>query len=66
MEDAWNLVQIDGNADYVPKEKLKFLKSKLKIWNNENFGIVDLNVDKVVSALNSLDLFVSNVFGGVN
>lgn len=66
LEEVWNSVPIHEKVNFVLKEKLKLLKSKLKIWNKEVFCIVDLDADKAVSALNSLDLFVSNVSGGVN
>ncbi|XP_058774928.1 uncharacterized protein LOC131649188 [Vicia villosa] len=47
------------------KEFYQFVEaSKLKVWNKEVFGVLDLDVDKAVSSLNALDLEVANVMSG--
>ncbi|PNY10571.1 cysteine-rich receptor-like protein kinase [Trifolium pratense] len=38
------------------KEMLKLLKEKLKTWNKEVFGVVDLNLESFVEELNELDV----------
>lgn len=41
-------------------EKLKILKGKLRTWNQEVFGKVDLEVNWEVKYLNDLGHFVAN------
>ncbi|CAI8597259.1 unnamed protein product [Vicia faba] len=49
VENVWNYMVIRGKAGFILKEKLCILKSKLKLWNKEVFGVLDLNVDKAAS-----------------
>lgn len=42
------------------KEKLKLLKSKLKQWNLEVVGRVNLGVEEATNDLNLLDQFMAN------
>lgn len=44
-----------GTYGFVVKEKMKKLKEKLKWWNKEVFGVLDLNIEKFVKDLNGLD-----------
>lgn len=55
MSDSWSQFEVSGNKAFIIKEKLKLLKDKLRVWNKEVFGVVDLNIDKEVNELNSLD-----------
>ncbi|XP_058754054.1 uncharacterized protein LOC131627226 [Vicia villosa] len=57
-------MDIRGKHGFILKEKLRILKVKLKTWNREVFGVLDLKVDKAVSTLNDLDLFVANAGRG--
>lgn len=41
------------------KEKLKLLKQCFKKWNKEVFGIIDLNIDKLVDGLNEIGRLVA-------
>lgn len=43
------------------KEKLKLLKSELRTWNREVFGYVDLNIEKIVEEINSLDEVAASI-----
>ncbi|KAI5423367.1 hypothetical protein KIW84_046364 [Lathyrus oleraceus] len=61
VSDIWINTCRSGKASYILKEKLLAVKSKLKSWNKEVFGMLDLNVEKVVGALNSLDLVVADL-----
>lgn len=47
---------------YVFKEKLKMLREKLRVWNKEVFGFLDLNIKNIVNKINALDELV----GGSN
>ncbi|XP_058742075.1 uncharacterized protein LOC131614520 [Vicia villosa] len=64
VEKEWKAMDIRGKYGFILKEKLYILKAKLKSWNREVFGVLDLNVDKAVSTLNDLDLFVDNAGRG--
>ncbi|GAU17608.1 hypothetical protein TSUD_341520 [Trifolium subterraneum] len=46
---------LSGKKAYVVKEKLKMLKESLKTWNTEVFGILDLNIEKIVQDLNNVE-----------
>lgn len=47
------------------KEKFKLLESKLRIWNHEVFGKVDLGMKEAVLELNGLDQIKANDNGRV-
>lgn len=55
VKDSWSQIQVSGNKAYVFKEKMKMLKEKLRVWNKEVFGVVDLNIEEDVKELNNLD-----------
>lgn len=40
---------------HVVKEKLKYLKDKLKVWNKEVYGFLDVNIDGLVRDLNVME-----------
>ncbi|KAI5436046.1 hypothetical protein KIW84_022476 [Lathyrus oleraceus] len=61
VSDTWINTRRRGKASFILKEKLLAVKSKLKSWNKEVFGLLDLNVEKAVGALNSLDLVVADL-----
>ncbi|CAK8572199.1 unnamed protein product [Lathyrus sativus] len=56
---AWIELKILGSPSFILKEKLKCLKVRLKIWNKEVFGILDLDVDIAVKSLKKLDTVAS-------
>lgn len=45
------------------KEKLKFLKERLKWWSKEVFGWLDLNIENIVEDLNALESGLSQGSG---
>ncbi|KAI5405621.1 hypothetical protein KIW84_052410 [Lathyrus oleraceus] len=61
VSDTWINTRRRGKASFILKEKLLAVKSKLKSWNKEVFGLLDLYVEKAVGALNSLDLVVADL-----
>lgn len=46
---------MDGSGSFIIKEKLKRLKCELKIWNNESFGSIEDNIQKIVEEIKLLD-----------
>lgn len=46
MEKEWNNLKVEGRGDFILKEKLKFLKEKLRRWNKEVFDKIDLEVEE--------------------
>lgn len=62
MESCWRDFQVTGWKGYILKEKMKMLKERLKWWNKEVFGIIDLKIDKTIEEINALDNIV--VAGG--
>lgn len=62
VEDKWNNYGVSGRAGYVLKEKLKMLKTDLKIWNKEVFRWMDSNIAAKKERIGELDR-VDDVFG---
>lgn len=56
---CWGSFHVEGWKGYMLKEKKKLLKEKLKWWNKEVFGIIDLKIDKIVEDINALDNIVA-------
>ncbi|XP_058760611.1 uncharacterized protein LOC131633951 [Vicia villosa] len=55
VEEAWNDLTVVGRQDFVMKEKLKLLKSKLRVWNKEKFGWIDLKIEEATTKINRRD-----------
>lgn len=60
VKETWSGCSFQGWKAYILNEKLKFLKGKLKVWNKEVFGIMDLYINNTVNELNQLDELVAN------
>lgn len=60
VEECWADAQVEGWKGYVIKEKFKILKEKLRKWNKEVFGVVDLNIANTADELNQLDKIVAD------
>lgn len=60
VKDIWFSTRIQGKKMFIFKQKIKVLKSILKVWNIEIFGKVNLQVYKVIKKLNQLDSLVAN------
>lgn len=45
--EAWAGFQVSRSKAYILKEKVKLLKGKLRTWNKEVFGRMDLNIDRL-------------------
>lgn len=54
-QDIWQ-------SDICYKREVELLKDKLKEWNRQVFGVLDLNVTKAIKLLNDLDDFIAENF----
>ncbi|XP_058783264.1 uncharacterized protein LOC131657935 [Vicia villosa] len=55
VEEEWKSMKIEGRGDFVLKEKLRLLKDKLKWWNKEVFGRIELEMEDGVQEMNLAD-----------
>ncbi|XP_058723434.1 uncharacterized protein LOC131595162 [Vicia villosa] len=55
VEKEWKSYVVHGRGDYILKEKLRLLKDKIKIWNREVFGKIDLEIEEGVHDINIVD-----------
>ncbi|XP_058726223.1 uncharacterized protein LOC131597549 [Vicia villosa] len=55
LEKEWKEMEVYGRGDYVLKEKFRLLKSKLKWWNVNIFGKIDMELEEGVKEINVID-----------
>ncbi|XP_058776524.1 uncharacterized protein LOC131650829 [Vicia villosa] len=55
VEKEWKSLKVEGRGDFVLKEKLRLLKDKLRIWNKDVFGRIDLEMEDGASKMNLAD-----------
>ncbi|XP_058773230.1 uncharacterized protein LOC131647348 [Vicia villosa] len=55
MVNEWKRLEIRGRGDFVLYEKLKKFKERLREWNEEVFGWIDLRVEDASAKINVLD-----------
>ncbi|XP_058758041.1 uncharacterized protein LOC131631265 [Vicia villosa] len=55
VENEWKSMVVEGRGDFVLKEKLRILKDKLKAWNKEVFGKIELELEECVCNINKED-----------
>lgn len=55
IEEKWKEHEVEGWMAQIVKEKLKYVKEKLKVWNKEVYGIMDLNMENIVREMNVLE-----------
>ncbi|XP_058733800.1 uncharacterized protein LOC131605468 [Vicia villosa] len=60
----WKKLEVRGRGDFVLYEKLKRLKERLRVWNREVFGWIDLKVEEASEKINTLDKVIEVNFGG--
>ncbi|CAK8566094.1 unnamed protein product [Lathyrus sativus] len=63
-EREWKDIHVEGRGDFVLKEKLKIFKDRLKWWNREVFGKIDLEVEERVGDINAGDALAETVAPG--
>ncbi|XP_058783019.1 uncharacterized protein LOC131657664 [Vicia villosa] len=61
VKKEWRSMNVRGRGDYVLKEKLRLLKEKLRRWNIDVFGRIDLEVEEGVRELNMVDSRLEDV-----
>ncbi|XP_058777150.1 uncharacterized protein LOC131651507 [Vicia villosa] len=64
VEKEWNEIKVEGRGDFVLKEKLKLLKSRLKWWNKVVFGKIYLEVEEKVREINYGDDCLEDILDG--
>ncbi|XP_058779060.1 uncharacterized protein LOC131653017 [Vicia villosa] len=52
VEKEWNDIKVEGRGDYVLKEKLFRLKNRIKWWNKEVFGKIELEIEEGARDIN--------------
>lgn len=55
IEKEYGNFQVKGKKAFILKEKLKLLKVRLRWWNLEVYGWMDLQLEKVVQKINHLE-----------
>ncbi|XP_058783382.1 uncharacterized protein LOC131658063 [Vicia villosa] len=55
VENEWKSLKVEGRGDYVLKEKLRLLKDKLRSWNKDVFGRIELEMEDRACKLNLAD-----------
>lgn len=55
VKKDWESFEVSGSKPYVLKDKLKILRDRLRWWNKEVFGWVDLSVEEAVYNLKQID-----------
>ncbi|XP_058763319.1 uncharacterized protein LOC131636743 [Vicia villosa] len=63
INEEWAKLVVDGRGDFILFEKLKRLKERLKSWNREVFGWIDLNISNEVETINDMDKLLVDNFG---
>lgn len=56
-------MKVVGRGGFSLFEKLKLLKIRLRTWNREVFGWIDLKVNEEVEKINDLDFSIADNFG---
>ncbi|XP_057426355.1 uncharacterized protein LOC130719764 [Lotus japonicus] len=56
VKQSWGEAHVNGWGAFTLKEKLKILKSKLKLWNSEVFGDLKTRRNLAVIRINELDI----------
>ncbi|XP_058783675.1 uncharacterized protein LOC131658395 [Vicia villosa] len=59
LKKEWGLLSVRGRGDFVLYEKLKNLKLKLKDWNKEIYGWIDLSIEEKIDEQHELDQFLA-------
>lgn len=54
ISDTWSSISIQVSGAFVFKEKLKILKQKLKTWNKEHVGDLEMRGKELVTKVMTL------------
>jgi hypothetical protein len=55
VEEAWRNAGVSGWMSFILIEKLKMLKSNIKLWNKAEYGGMEEKVEKLVEEIQELD-----------
>ena len=55
MKGWWQEVSIKGTTSYILSRKLKEVKARLRVWNNECFGRLETNKKLALSQVEAFD-----------
>lgn len=55
MSNEWNSFKVMGSKAFVLKEKFKLIRVRIRWWNINVFGWVDLKVEQDVKSMNILE-----------
>ncbi|KAL8508140.1 hypothetical protein ACS0TY_018633 [Phlomoides rotata] len=56
IEDFWNKTCIQGTAGFIFKEKLKLLKSELRVWDRKNCSTMEHKAEEAKKKISELDM----------
>ena len=56
VEESWRSQNITGWMGFVLKEKLKGVKERLKVWNREEYGVMDDRIAKLKEDIEEVDV----------
>ncbi|MCH84952.1 LINE-1 reverse transcriptase like, partial [Trifolium medium] len=56
VEDSWREQEVEGWMGFILKGKLKGLKTRIKLWNKEVYGGIDLKIKKLMEDIEELDV----------
>lgn len=62
MTSKWQSYIVEGWGRYVLKEKLKCLKSDLKLWSKQIFGSINTKTENLRTEIHRLDI-IDDSFG---
>ncbi|XP_058762801.1 uncharacterized protein LOC131636161 [Vicia villosa] len=65
VEVEWKKLEVKGRGDYCLVEKLRAIKNKIRIWNKEIFGWIDLNIEEAGKEMHFLDNKFAHFAGNV-
>ncbi|XP_068476937.1 uncharacterized protein [Phaseolus vulgaris] len=60
VKDKWNSYPAQGSGFFRFKEKLKFLKGDLKVWNRDVFGNIHTSKKRILQEIEDLDYQACN------
>ncbi|XP_058763377.1 uncharacterized protein LOC131636799 [Vicia villosa] len=65
VEEEWKKLEVKGRGDFCFVEKLKAIKRKIRLWNKEVFGWIDLNIEEAGKEMHFLDNKFAHFAGNV-
>lgn len=56
VKNEWRGLEVEGWKGFILKEKIKNIKSKLRVWNKEHFGNLDVQIQESKDEIDKIDL----------